>query len=459
LLSGALYGLSFPPFNFTQLAWVALVPILFCAESFAVSNPGTIRRNFLLGWGASFVAHLIVFFWLWKTFVAAGVSPIVTLFCWLGLSAVVALYQGVFLVLQKLFPSRWWSATVGALIWVTFETIRTYALTGFPWALFGHTRAYDTHLIQIAHWAGAGSLSFLLVFVNISIANALLRRNRKWRPLIPAVTLLLFVWAVGALELSNADRIPRARTVRVAILQGNIDQYQKWDDAYEASIRDTYEKLLREAAVEKPDVIVWPETAVPGWYPNQEQYALWVSSMAQLSGTYNIIGAVSTRNNKSYNAAFLIGPDGRQLAHYDKQHMVPFGEYIPFGNFLRKYIPYLGQLGTFDAGTGPAIFDAGGLKLSPNICYEAMFSKLIKRSVQTPADAIVNITNDGWFLDTGAPEQHYVVNIFRAIETRTPVIRAANTGISAIIDPWGRQLLRSPMLRSSTYIGELPLGT
>ncbi len=448
LISGALYGLSFPPFNLSLFAWIALVPVLLCADA----RP---RGNFLLGWAAGFVAHLFVFAWIWKTFAAAHVGFGIALACWIALAALTGLYEGVFLAAFGLFRSHRWRAVMAGLVWVGLEIIRSHVMTGFPWALLGHTRAYDIRLIQIAHWTGAEGLSFIIVFVNVALSQALLARKNRWQPLTAAAALVAVVVGIGAWQLSKADTNVGARKIRVAILQGNIDQYQKWDDQYEASIRSTYENLAVQAAAEKPDIIIWPESAVPGWFPNQEQYRMWVSSVARASRAYNIVGAVTSHDHKEYNAAFLIGPDGKTLAEYDKQHMVPFGEYIPFGNFFARWIPYLGQLGAFDAGDSAVIFKIDGIRFSPNICYEAMFSSLVKHSLAPGADAIVNITNDGWFLDTGAPEQHYVANIFRAVENRTPVIRAANTGISAIIDAYGRQQLRSPLLKQGVFRGEI----
>ena len=151
-----------------------------------------------------------------------------------------------------------------------------------------------------------------------------------------------------------------------------------------------------------------------------------------------------------------INPQGEIAGVYDKQHLVPFGEFIPFGGFLKRWIPYLGQLGTFNSGKGPVVFDVNGVKVAPNICYEAIFSSLIQRSVHSGADVIVNITNDGWFLDTAAPEQHFVANRFRAVETGRPVVRAANTGISAVIDSAGKTVFQSPLLVSGAYVVEVP---
>jgi apolipoprotein N-acyltransferase len=182
---------------------------------------------------------------------------------------------------------------------------------------------------------------------------------------------------------------------------------------------------------------------VPGWFPNERRYDAWVRGIVKKTKTYNLVGAVTKENGKPLNSAFLLNPEGEVLGRYDKHHLVPFGEYIPFGKFMARWIPYLGKLGTFDPGDNDGLLNMGLVPISVSICYEAIFPGLIRHSVNKGAKLIVNITNDGWFLATAAPEQHYVTNIFRAIESGRPVVRGANTGISAVIDNRGRQIARS----------------
>jgi apolipoprotein N-acyltransferase len=447
LLSGALYGLSFPSFNIAQLAWIALAPMLLCAA-------GSPRQNFLVGWLAGFVANLFIFVWILKTFQVANVGLGLGLLCWFALAALLGLYFGAFTFVYGKLSHFGVRPVLAAAAWVGLEWIRARIMTGFPWALLAHTQAHQLYLLQMVHWTGAAGLSFLIVFVNASLADVLLWRRRAGRWFMLAIALVCAAWLWGKRVIDQAAASEaNVQFARVAILQGNIDQYQKWDDAYEASIRARYENLMREAVAQKPELIVWPESAVPGWFPNQDNYRVWVSSLVKASGAYNIVGAVTRHDGHDYNAAFLLDPTGAIVAEYDKRHMVPFGEYIPFGGFLSRWVPYLGQLGTFSAGASPILFNAGNLRISPNICYEAMFAPLVRRGVDQGANAIVNITNDGWFLDTNAPEEHYVVNLFRAVENRTPVIRAANTGISAIIDAYGQEQLRSPLLKAGIFSG------
>jgi apolipoprotein N-acyltransferase len=171
--------------------------------------------------------------------------------------------------------------------------------------------------------------------------------------------------------------------------------------------------------------------------------------------THHIIGAVFRNGELDHNAAFLIGPQGNILGQYNKQHLVPFGEYVPFGKFFGKWIPYIGQLGTFDKGSDPVAFNVFDVKMAPNICYEAVFPGLIRNTLDKDVRCIINITNDAWYLNTGAPEQHFATNIFRAIENNRPVIRAANTGISAIINEDGEVVGRTKLMTEDVLFGEV----
>ncbi len=451
IVSGVLYGFSFPPHHSSYLAWFAMVPLFYTATT---SKRQLFRDGFLCG----LIANLILFFWFWKTFNAAHIAKGTTFSAWITLASILALYFSAISFLYGRLEHSQIRPWLIALAWIVLETVRTHILTGFPWALFGHTQAYNRPLLQLASVAGEAGISFLLMFSNAALADFLKsRRTHTAINLLLAAHAILGIHSWGRNRIAEMDFVIRqSPTLRVALLQANIDQYQKWDDAYEAGIRKTYDELAVKAAENNPDLIVWPESAVPGWYPNQLPYVFWVRSVVQRTKTKHLIGAVTSHDKSEYNAAFLIGADGEMIAEYDKQHMVPFGEYIPFGGALKRWIPYLGQLGTFNRGNGPVLFHMAGATVAPNICYEAIFAGLVQKSAKN-ADVIVNITNDGWFLDTNAPEQHYVTNLFRAVETGRSVIRAANTGISAVIDPTGREIIRSPLLVSGVYEARVPL--
>jgi apolipoprotein N-acyltransferase len=460
LFSGVLYGLSFPPANFSSLAWICFVPLL-TRTAFSPARDPSSRSSLIHGFAAGFLANLLIFCWLWKTFDAAGISRLTTFGCWIALASVLGIYFSLFSFFYDSLPASFHKPLLTSALWVTLEGIKSHILTGFPWALLSHTQSHNKPLLQLASVTGADGISFLLIAFNVALAQLVSKKFQsnalRWSLASVAIVVVgTCLW--GHHRLTRADGVtPSTKIVKVGILQGNIDQYQKWDNAYEANIRAQYEKLSDEAARWHPDLIVWPESAVPGWFPNQPFYREWVMKVVAKSKVPHLIGSVTNESGKDLNAAFLIDPSGKIMGRYAKQHLVPFGETIPFGGFMKRWIPYLGQLGEFGADDKPVLFDLEGIRLAVNICYEAMFAGLVRQEVRMGADLIVNITNDGWFLKTGAPEQHYVTNIFRAVENGRPVIRAANTGISAVIDAFGRERLRTSLLTGGAWFAEVPV--
>jgi len=510
VLSGILYSLSFPPFNFSLLAWIALVPLIlslrggqrpskqsldFQKLEFASPASGGLAITFVQGLLTGVIANLIIFFWIWATFNAAKIGFLTTLGCWLSLALILGTYFGLFALGLSFIRNPWLRPWFGGALWVCLEHIRSFILTGFPWATLSQTQVHNLPLIQIASLTGAPAISFIIVAVNVTLADCVLSlrgpqisgesrhscesRNlsRKtsfkimfetWMPAFagmtknfvgvfgPVFAVLLSVFIFGFIRVSNYP--PATSHLKAAILQGNIDQYKKWDAQYEAEVRTTYENLAQKSAQSKPNLIIWPESAVPGWFPNDKFYAEWVQKVVKETKTYNIVGACSSSREGEFNSAFLLSPEGEILNQYSKIHLVPFGEYIPFGRIFKKWVPYLGELGAFTPGTGEVIFKIkSSISISTNICYEAIFAGIIRNCVKEGADIIVNLTNDGWFLKTGAPEQHFNANILRAVENARPVVRAANTGISGVIDPTGRILLKTPLMETVEYSVEVPI--
>lgn len=455
IAAGLLYGLSFPPYGLSFLAWFALVPLLWISSGDDLSPRSVFGAGFLSG----LTANLVIFSWLWPTFIAAHINLATTFLCWLLLSALLALYVGGFAFVHRWMGPGIGRVWTGAALWVVLDEVRTVILSGFPWALLSHTQTDHASLIQLASVTGAPGITFLIVAVNLAIVETVISARRTirsgWINLAAALLLPIALTVMGAVRLHAAQEL-LMRSLTVAVLQGNIDQYQKWDEKYEEGIRETYADLAARAGSVEPDVIIWPETSVPAWIPSETPYVKWIQTLAMQTFTPHLFGSLSQLEGKEYNSAFLMDEDGRLEGVYNKQHLVPFGEYVPAGGFLKKLIPYLGQVGTFDAGKGPYVFDIDGILLSPNICYEAMFPALVRRSVQK-ADVIVNLTNDGWFLDSGAPHQHWVVNILRAVENGRPVIRAANSGISGFIDPYGRVRAKSPLMVADGYLDTIPV--
>jgi len=452
-LSPGLYILSFPNWNLSWLAWIALAPLSLISR---FSSP---RSSFFYGWLAGTLAYTGILIWLIDTFRAAGQSIALATLCLVALSAYLGLFWGTWSIALSYYSSGPGPETLykrsigpglalfGAAAWVALEYLRTHLFSGFPWALLADTQVHHLPVIQIASFTGSYGVSFSIVFINL-LLNALLgtvptaHHIRPWGLSLQVryIALIGFLFTFGLLGFgywSLSRPFPSDSPVSVALLQGNIDQYKKWDQTYVDEIKIRYTDLVMQASSAKPDLIIWPETSVPGYLLQEPKLQEWLVQLIRKSGTNHLIGSPHYENKNSYNSAFSINHEGQVEGQYAKKHLVPFGEVVPWSSVLGQWVPVLNQLGGFTAGHWSPVL-AGRLKAGVNICYEAIFPDLVRRSVKEGAEVIVNLTNDGWYMKTAAPYQHLAPNVFRAIENRRWVLRANNTGISAIIDPFGR---------------------
>jgi apolipoprotein N-acyltransferase len=452
LATALLYVLSFPSFNLGFLAWIAFVPLL---NALPFGMPGRAAK---LAFAAGFLANLGTLYWIYPTCRAGGVDPFVSALATAALSLYMASYWALFGAAAAFLDHGPGAArpVLLAAAWTAGEWLRTHFLTGFPWLLLGYSQWKTPALLSSAEAGGAYAVSFAVMLVNAGAALVLRdRAARRWdrgRRLAPSLAALA-AFAAVTLALARPPA-PSGPGFSVAVVQGNIDQYRKWDRSYEADIRSVYSRLTQEAAALPVDLIVWPETAVPGWIPNEEVYVNWVRETARAAGAHLLAGAASHGTGGDYNAAFLFTPAGEIAASYRKRHLVPFGEVIPFQKALSRWVRVLNELGEFAASNDWTVFETPKARFSANICFESMFPDLVRRFVLLGAQATVNMTNDGWYLDTAAPEQHFIASVFRAVETRTWVIRAANTGISGVIAPDGRVAARTKLMEATVLRGE-----
>jgi apolipoprotein N-acyltransferase len=266
----------------------------------------------------------------------------------------------------------------------------------------------------------------------------------------------------GNERTASVDKmISDAETATVSIIQGNINQDVKWDMEFRNATIDTYFQLSKQEAKHHPDLIIWPETAAPFYFGYNAELTERVINGVRDMKTYFLIGAptveISENQDRYYNSAYLITPDGRDTQRYDKVHLVPFGEYVPF----RKLLPFLGkivaQVGDFNTGEIGATLRWGQIDTGVLICYEVIFPGLAAKLVQNNAGLLVSITNDAWFGNTGAPYQHFIMAAFRAVETRRSLVRAANTGISGFIDPVGRVLAQTGLFEETALTRKIPV--
>ncbi|OGR90890.1 MAG: apolipoprotein N-acyltransferase [Elusimicrobia bacterium RIFCSPLOWO2_01_FULL_59_12] len=479
LLSVLLYILSFPKFNFHWLAWIALVPLV-CAT--AGLKP---KRAFLIGWAAGTLAYAGLLYWIVITFRSAQQSFFLAVPCWLLLSAYLGLYWGAWTAWTagKTGTSRLAFPFFAAAAWATLEYIRTYLFSGFPWTLLGDSQWRHLPLIQMASITGVYGVSFLVVLVNAAVAFFINRdvtpakagvqgRQRHWIPARQTAVgpsagvvwrtasagmtalILLGCYGFGVYRLRIFSMEATAPSLKVALLQGSIDQYQKWDSRYIQDIQHTYEELLSETARVNPDLIIWPETSVPGYLMEDPDLTNWLRGVIQRTGTHHLVGAPSRApGGRAYNTAFSLSPRGETLGLYAKQHLVPFGEVVPLSRLLGRWIRVLNDLGGFAAGERSPVLPSSIGPIAVNICYEAIFPDLVRRGVRQGAGVIVNLTNDGWYMRTAAPHQHFIPNVFRAVENGRWVLRANNTGITGLINPAGRVVSASPVFVRDVVTG------
>ena len=433
LLTGILVALSFPKWNLGPLAWFALVPL------FSAIDRKNGKQVFGLGFLSGWAAFLGILYWIVPTFRAAGVSTGVGVLSVALLSAYVALFWSAFAwIFSRLTIHR---VFFGASAWAALEWARNYLFTGFPWGSLAYTQWQAWPLIQISEFTGVCGVSFLICAVNIFIYENLVERKIRW--VNASVLGLLFSLNFLALKMEQGRETPGKSDLRVAVLQGNIDQYKKWSAESVEEILTSYESLALAPESKSAHLVVWPETALPGWYPEDshpedKNLADWLENLIRKTGTFHLVGAVTRSEGKAFNSAFLMSPNGEFIARYDKMHLVPFGEFVPMQSFLGRWIFVLNDLGGFDKGQGQRPLDFNGVRLGAEICYESIFPEIPRAQVKNGAGFLVNLTNDGWYLDTAAPEQHFAMNVFRAVENRRVLVRAANTGISGFIEPTGK---------------------
>ncbi|HSL91703.1 MAG TPA: apolipoprotein N-acyltransferase, partial [Candidatus Limnocylindrales bacterium] len=347
---------------------------------------------------------------------------------------------------------------------IGLEFARSVLFSGFPWVLYGYSLAGSATLMQAADLAGVFGLGFLLGAANVCLYRAgggLLRREYL-RAAVPAAVLagiLAFLFAYGSYRIGEQGTPPSGGSLRVGVAQGGIDQSMKWNPAFQSRTLEIYAKLSREVRSKGAEVIVWPETAAPFFYGWEAELSREVDRVASEAGLPLIFGAPwfsPSEGGKYYNSVFLLNGRGVPEGRYDKQHLVPFGEYVPLKSILFFVKKMTEGGGDFTAGTEePALFSVAGGKAGASVCYEAVFPGIIRNSVLSGAQWLVNVTNDAWFGDTVAPHQHLAMARMRAVEFRRPMVRAANSGISALIDTRGVATDTLGLFREGTLVGEI----
>lgn len=473
VISGALLTAAFPKPGLWLLAWVALVPLILAIRD---ADAGTaFRAGFLAG----LVHYLTLLYWVVITMRTYGFLPWWQCIALLVLLAsYLALYTGLFAtLLVRLCKKPLQLLLLMPVLWVALEYVRSFLLTGFPWGLLGYSQFNRLHIIQISDMFGVLGVSFLLVLVNAGVCLMLLfAAHRPWggrevtrRGAVTALVLpMIAVAAVlgyGSARLAAVDQaLNPAATIRVAAVQGNIDQAHKWDPAYQISTARKYVAMTLSAAGKHPDLVVWPETATPFYFDASRKLTRLVTDGVRRAGVYLLTGSPSVEESVSgppryFNSAYLVAPDGRVVGRYDKVHLVPFGEYVPLKWLLSFVGKMVAQVGDFSAGEKGRTLAWGAEKppLGVQICFEIIFPGLSRALVKNGAGLLVNLTNDAWFKKSAAAYQHFSMTIFRAVENRRSLVRCANTGISGVIDPAGRIVASTALFTDAVVNRSVPI--
>jgi len=435
LLGSAILGvLAYPNINWHPVIWVSLVPV------FVVALTRAPRQAFFDGWLHGVVFFALLLRWLDHTFRTYSTIP--WPLTWLPIVALAA-YCGLYTALVAAAVSWLCRRTgpraglaVAPFLWVAGEWVRGHFLSGFPWGLLGYSQAFALPVIQIAEWTGVYGVSFLVVTANAWLAGALsLGWRRAAGGLAAAAALLLVAVAVGWQALTASAQ----GTLSVGVIQPSIDQARKWDSGALTQTLEVYRRLTLEVRPASPSLVVWPETAAPLFLRREPVVLRWLQALSGEVGTPILLGALDAEASARpyFNSAFFLTEQGIK-AKYDKIHLVPFGEYVPLPWLLgvvRRWAEFISEL---EAGTARTVFPFGNTPFGVVICYEGLFPELFREFVGNGARFMVNMTNDAWFGETSGPWQHLAVLPLRAVENRVAIARAANTGVSAMIEPSGR---------------------
>ncbi len=445
--SAVLLVASYPLADISLFAWIALIPLFLLIEI------STKKTSFFY----SFIVGICFFggilYWLAYVSVLGYSVLVVSLAFFFGAFGLCS-----YILLEKLRRTRWYAFSIFLLaaLWVSLEYLRSILFTGFPWALLGYSQYRNPILIQIADITGPYGVSFVIVMSNILFYNcgralffeAVKRRNEadvfrilRFQAIAASVVItlvILYGYDVLRQQVTSA-------TAKISVVQGNIPQSKKWDPSYKDEIFDIYETLTLRAAEDRNDLIVWPETSVPG-YMDEEYIRTRLRAISKRARTPLLLGAVTYEADGEdidyYNSAVLYTPPGKIAREYRKIHLVPFGEYIPFERFIPFFRNYIDKpIGDYTAGDEWTVFeivsDSETINYSVLICFEDIFPQLVRRFARKGADIAINMTNDAWFKESAEQLQHAQSSVFRAVENRIGIVRAANTGYSCYINPYG----------------------
>ena len=490
--SGLLCTGCFPPFDQTWLCWIALTPLIAAIWFSGKDSRHRWLRNLLLGYIAG-----LAFFWTVLSWLTT-----VTVLGWFVLEFYMAIYFALWAwfcglvqpreIKEASGSTKWdqmlaragrdrppprspWTRSTNNLVlafllaaaWATQEWLRGWVFSGWGWNGLGVALHATWPLIQIAEFTGVAGLSFMVAFANvIGVTTArrlvLEARTHAMRPHFDLTLTMAAIVGVLTFGLRAAQISPPTKPLRVAAVQANVPQNQKFDPQFTKKIFDQFRRLSEIALRSNPppDLLVWPESSMPGPVLEDRESYQFVTDLAASTDSDLLLGTIDEEGGRAYNAALLVSDGGERVQLYRKLHLVPFGEYVPG----RYRVPLLARIvgdqvpGDFDAGKDHTVFGLtnNDLQVAPLICFEDTIGELARRfalptDTSPGANLLVDITNDGWFLRSAGSRQHLANAIFRCVETRRPMVRAANTGVTCFVNELGRITQRLQDETGSTF--------
>src|SRR6476660_922862 len=479
ILTGLLCTLCFAPFDQSWFCWFALTPLIAAVWFSGENSKRRWLRNLLLGYVAGVVFFTATFSWL-------GSLGVLYQNFWLrGLSLLLAVYLGVYFafwgwfvvlihlrqryggqVAPRSFLASWRNlllAFLAASAWTAHEWIRGWLFGGFGWNGLGVSLHNTWPLIQIAEFTGVAGLSFVVAFANVIAVTTPVRlyleaKTREVRPHFDLTLTLAGLVGLLAFGLYSVQNSLPTEPLRVAAVQADVPQQEKFDLQFSAEIFERFQRLSEIGLHSNPPpaLVIWPESSMPD--PVRDPAAEsndFVTEFVASSKTDLLLGTLDLENGKHYNAAVLISGATQEMQVYWKVHLVPFGEYVP----LRRSFPLFAAVanrwvpGDFAAGKRYTLFRLtnGDAEIAPLICFEDTIGDLTRQFVIQGANLLVNLTNDGWFLHSAGSQQHLTNAIFRCVETRRPMVRAANTGVTCFVNEFGRVTQRLQDDTGSTF--------
>jgi apolipoprotein N-acyltransferase len=457
-----LFALSMPKPALAPLGWVALAPLCLAVARTGSRPAPRGMRPFLLGLVTGIVAFAGTVSWTSDVLaVFGGLNAALAWALAALLIAYLAIYPALFSLTLTTAVSRAGTSAlaIAPVLWVGTEWLRGTLFTGFPWVLLGYSQSDTLAPLQATSVVGIYGLSGLVACPSAALAIMLMRdaRRTRQRLMTAAVLVILPVSAAtwGAWRIQQ-QALVHGPAVRVGVVQGNVPQGQKWDPAYRDAILDRYVSLTRRVARDGVDLVVWPESSTPFVFGRDAmQTEIMRAGLVQarvpvVFGSDEVIGPT-----EFYNSAFVMDASGEIRGAYRKMQLVPFGEYIPVRTLLFFAQPLVEGFSDFSAGQQLTLLPVGAHRMSVAVCYEAVFPWLARRAVQQGSQLLATITNDAWYGLSAAPYQHFQQARVRAVETGRYLVRAANTGISGVVDPYGRIVVQSPLFETGTWVGEV----